>query len=125
MKRILAVLTAMAVCVGTVNSQGMKIDPARLVGKWKLVKSTAENAPKDAIVELTKDNKVVVLATQDGQKFEIRGTYRVNADKLFVTLMPPKGGKEEEDGDTIKMLTDDKMVLVDKKGKETELSRIK
>src|SRR4249920_2428367 len=106
MKNILAALAVAAVFVGAAAADDKKIDAAKLVGKWKLTKSTDENAPKDALVEFTKDNKLIITATIEGKPFEMKGTYKVDGDKLTVALTPPDGGKAEEDTDTIKSLTD-------------------
>jgi uncharacterized protein (TIGR03066 family) len=125
MKGILAAFAAAIVFVGVVSADDKKIDATKLVGKWELTKSTDENAPKGAIVEFTKDNKVSITIDFNGKSIELNGTYKVDGDKLTVKITPPGGGKEDEDTDTIKSLTDDMIVLVDKNKKETELKKKK
>jgi uncharacterized protein (TIGR03066 family) len=124
MKGILAAFAATIVVVGTVSADDKKIDPAKLVGKWELTKSTDKDAPIGAIVEFTKDNKITFTATIEGKPVEFKGTYKVDGDKLTVKLVFP-GGKDDEDTDTIKSLSDDMIVLVDKNKKETELKKKK
>jgi uncharacterized protein (TIGR03066 family) len=125
MKRFLAVIAAAIVCVGVSSADDKKIDPAKLVGKWEVTKSDSEAELKGAIVDFMKDGKVTVTMEAAGKKLVFTGTYAVDADKLKVTLKNPEDGKESSDADTIKALTDDKIVLVDKDKKETELTKKK
>ena len=126
MKGILAALAVAFVFAGaaTAEEKDKKIDAGKFVGKWELTKSGDEGAPKGAIVEFTKDNKVSITLDFNGKEFKMEGTYKVDGDKITVKLKTPDG-KDEEDTDTIKSLTDDMIVLVDKKGKETEFKKKK
>jgi uncharacterized protein (TIGR03066 family) len=124
MRGILAACAAAVLVVGGAAADDKKVDAGKLVGKWELTKSTDENAPKGATVEFTKDSKVTVTLEFNGKKLELMGTYKVDGDKITVKMKSPDG-KEEEDTDTIKELTDDKMVLIDKMKKETEFSKKK
>ena len=132
MRGIVAACVAAVLWAGAVGAQDKKepkkddkkIDPARLVGKWELTRSTDPQAPKGAVVEFTKDNKVLVAFTVAGKEEKYDGTYRVNGNKLSVKLNDPES-KDKEDTDTIQTLTDDKFVLVDKNGKENEFTRKK
>ena len=132
MRGIVAVCVAAVLSVGAVGAQDKKdpkkddkkVDPAKLVGKWELTRSTDKDAPKGAVVEFTKDNKVLVSFTAGGKEEKAEGTYRVNGDKLSVKLNDPES-KDKEDTDTIQTLTDDKFVLVDKNGKENECTKKK
>ena len=60
----------------------------------------------------------------NGKEVKLEGTYKVDGDKLTVKLSLP-GGKDNEDTDTIKTLTDEKLVLVDKEKKENEFTKKK
>ena len=132
MRGIVAVCVAAVLTVGSIGAQDKKdpkkddkkIDAAKLVGKWELTRSTDKDAPKGAVVEFTKDNKVVVSFSAGGKEEKFEGTYRVNGDKLSVKLNDPES-KDKEETDTIQTLTDDKFVLVDKNGKENEFTRKK
>ena len=124
MRGILAACAAAVLVVGGGRAAD-KIDPAKLVGKWEITKTEDETAPKGAVVEFTKDKKVTLTIDAGGKKVELGGTYKVDADKLTVTFKAPDSGKESSDTDTIKSLTDDKLVLVDNKGKATEFARKK
>ncbi|HKB01397.1 MAG TPA: TIGR03066 family protein [Gemmataceae bacterium] len=125
MKGILAACAALVLVVGGTSAQDKKVDAGKLVGKWELTKSSDENAPKGATVEFTKDNKLTVTIDIGGKKLELMGTYKVDGDKITVKIKSPDGGKEEEDTDTIKELSDEKMVLIDKNKKETEFAKMK
>lgn len=125
MKRVLAAVAFTVVFVAGASADDKKIDPAKLVGKWELTKSESGNAPKGAIVEFMKDNKLAITVDVNGKSVTLNGTYKVDGDKLTVTIKPPDGGKEDSDTDTIKSLTDDKIVLIDKEKKETELTKKK
>ena len=96
-------------------------DKAKLLGTWKLVK--AENAPIGALVEFTKDGKMIITFDMDGQKKSIEGTYKLEGDKLHTAMKI--GDIEMMDTDTIKSLTAEKLTLVDKEGKTAELERVK
>ena len=125
MKSFVAAFAAVVVFVGFVSAEDKKVDAAKLVGKWELTKSESGNAPKGAIVEFTKDNKLSITIDVGGKKVELTGTYKVDGNKLTVTIKNPDGGKDESDTDTIKSLTDEKIVLVDKDKKETEFMKKK
>jgi uncharacterized protein (TIGR03066 family) len=124
MKCLLAAFAAATVLVGASLAEDKKIDPAKLVGKWEWSKSDDPNAPKGAIVEFSKDNKLTISGESMGEKFNYKGTYKVDGDKLTVKLAGPDG-KENEDTDTIQTLTDEKLVLVDKDKKTNELAKKK
>ena len=125
MKGILAACAAAVLFAGPATAQDKKVDAGKLVGKWELTRSTDESAPKGAVVEFAKDNKLAITLDFGGKKLELTGTYKVEADKITVRIKSPDGGKDEEDTDTIKELTDEKMVLVDKNNKETEFAKKK
>jgi uncharacterized protein (TIGR03066 family) len=100
-------------------------EPTGIVGKWELTKSTDEGAPVGAIVEFTKDGKVVIRIDINGMKIELAGTYKLDGDQLTVSITPPAGCKDETDTDTIKSLSEEKLVLIDKQKKENEFTRKK
>jgi uncharacterized protein (TIGR03066 family) len=123
MKGILAAFAVAVVFIGPAAAAD-KVDAAKLVGKWELTKSSDENAPKGAMVEFTKDNKVTITFNANGKEVKLEGTYKVDGDKLTVKLSFP-GGKDNEDTDTVKSLTDEKLVLIDKEKKENEFTKKK
>lgn len=125
--KVLLSLTMVACFFGATiaeeKKEAKKIDAAKLVGKWEMVKGPDE-LPKGTTVEMTKDGKLIVVIDIDGKKLDISGTYKVEGDKFSHKIKGPDGG-EHEDTDTITTLTDDKLVLVDKDKKESEWKKVK
>jgi uncharacterized protein (TIGR03066 family) len=129
MKNLMAAF-AVVVCLGAATAQdkkdeakkeAAKIDAAKLVGNWEITKSPGD-VPKGSIVSFDKDGKLKVSIDFNGKKIDIEGTYKVDGDKLVVTIKGPDG-KDETDTDTIKSLDDKKLVIIDKDGKEAELEK--
>ncbi|HVK14784.1 MAG TPA: lipocalin family protein [Gemmataceae bacterium] len=104
------------------KKEAAKVDAAKLVGTWEITKSTGD-APKGSLVSFDKDGKLKVSIDFNGKKIEIEGTYKVEGDKLTVTVKSPPDGKDETDTNTIKLLDDKTLVIVDMEKKETELAR--
>lgn len=94
----------------------------KIIGQWKIVKG--EEVPPGTMIEFTKAGKVVITVEINGKSMSLEiGEYKVDGDK--VTLVAKKGGKDDTEVNTIKSLTDAKMVLVDPMKKEVELERVK
>jgi uncharacterized protein (TIGR03066 family) len=125
MKGLFAAFTLAIVFVGSTVAQekDKKIDADKLTGIWELTKSSG-GLPNGSIIEFTKDSKVKVSLDIDGKKIEIPGTFKVEKDKITFKISAPDG-KDQEEVNTIKELTDAKLVLVDKDGKEDELTKKK
>jgi len=96
---------------------------AKIVGTWELIKSDDATAPIGATVTFTKDGKLLVNATVNGQEIKIEGTYKVEKDKLLSEMKI--GDMTMKDTDTIKKLTDDELELVDKDMKASVLNKKK
>lgn|SRR5262245_7210639 len=122
MKGIVAAVAVAFVFVGSARAEDKKIDAAKLVGKWELTKASNGGLPKGSVVEFTKDGKLTVTLS-DEAKTQFSGTYKVDGDKFMykVKFMD----MEHEGTDTIKSLTDDKAVFLDKDGKEEEWTKKK
>jgi uncharacterized protein (TIGR03066 family) len=92
--------------------------PKSIVGRWAGVKGGP--LPEGAVMEFTADKKIVVHVKQPGgEKTAPYGTYEVKGDKVTLS-----SGKDTE-VNTIKVLTDEKMVLVDPKGQSIEFHKAK
>jgi uncharacterized protein (TIGR03066 family) len=89
-----------------------EIDAKKLIGKWTVIGQKAD-------VEFAKDGKLILMA----EGIKIDGKYKLDKDKL--TIVMDFGGKEQSEVMTIKSLSDTKMVTVDSKGKEEELTKAK
>jgi uncharacterized protein (TIGR03066 family) len=129
MKRsLIGVIVCFAALVGLHSSSASGADDKdtsnakKIVGKWSVVKG--EGVPPGAIMEFSAENKVIFHVDQKGKlvSFPV-GTYKVDGDK--VTLTVAKGGKKDDETNTIKKLTNDSLILADSQGKEIELKRMK
>lgn len=123
MKNLVAAL-CMVVVVGFATAQdkkeAKKFDSAKLVGTWEVTKGM----PKGAIIEMTKDGKMTFTADLGGKELKLEGSYKLDGEKLALTIKTPDG-MEIAESLTIKELTDDKLVTLDKDGKEDELTKKK
>jgi uncharacterized protein (TIGR03066 family) len=90
-----------------------KIDPKKLVGKWKLSTSKAGSTN-----EFTADGKYIVTIGS----FKSERTYTLEGDKLTIDAKTKDGSVPQY---TITKLTDDELVMRDKNGKEIMRTRIK
>jgi len=92
-----------------------EIDAAKLVGKWGPSgdKKVAAKAP---VEEFTSDGKYF-LGAGGGKKADLKleGTYKVDGDKLTITMKGAPGVPGEIIHRTIKKLTDTELVTVENK----------
>ncbi|MBN9120147.1 MAG: TIGR03066 family protein [Planctomycetes bacterium] len=98
-----------------------KIDPAKLVGRWEQVRPKVDVA---FVVEYGADGKVTGEADAPGRAVKIAGTYKLDGNKLLVTL---KGAADKAETSTsvITKLTDDEMVGVTPGGDKMLMKRVK
>ncbi|MCE9530391.1 MAG: lipocalin family protein, partial [Planctomycetes bacterium] len=112
---------ALIVCVGFVAaSSAADENKDKIVGTWSVTKG--EEVPPGTTIEFTKEGKLVFKLTLNGKEVKLEGTYKIEKDKLTVSMKTPDG-KDDTETDTIKTLTADAMVLVDPKGKEVEFKK--
>lgn len=93
-----------------------KIDATKLVGKWQ------PKEKKEAVIEYTKDGKMLLTVTGE-KEFKAEGTYTVDGSKVSVTLK--LGDKEQKSVRTVTKLTDADLVTVDDTGMERAFVRLK
>ncbi len=120
-------LFAALICMGIVDAAAAQVtkeakadNKDKIVGVWIVVKG--EGVPAGTPVEFTKDGKIVFKIDINGKEIKLEGAYKVEGDKVTLSMKTPDG-KEESETDTIKELTDSKLVFTDPKGKETEFKR--
>ena len=91
-----------------------KIDKAKLVGTWKLVKTDYKEAPEglEIVLELTKDGKMIANTKAGKRSNKMSGTYTVKGDQWTSVLKGPDG-KEKSETVTITVLTDKKLVTTE------------
>ena len=95
-------------------------DEKLLVGKWKLVKTSQGDLPDGLGIELDvkKEGTFTITVTKGGEKDENKATWKLDKKKLTMefTEGSRKGNKQT---DTIKELTEKRLVLLDE-GEMTE-----
>src|SRR5262245_28888013 len=82
----------------------------KIIGKWVLTKAP-EGATLGTIFEFSKDGKVNWLAGEGDEP--IPGTYKIDGDKLTLTLPSPEDGKPKSETSTIKTLNDTTLVRIE------------
>lgn len=96
-----------------------KIDPARLVGRWKWV--SGGSFPPGTVFEFTAAGNLVVHASKNGAPVRVDiGSYRLAGDKL--TLVSKKAGEPDEIM-TVRLENDRRLVLIDGARKELVFDR--
>ena len=120
MRALLSCAVGLLLVVSTAKADD-KIDAKMLIGKW-----TPKDIPPVAKieVELTADGKVIMSVEFAGKKDKAEGTYKIDGNKLTVTIAGP-GGKEEKDEMTVLTLNDSELVTKDSKGKTETMKKVK
>ena len=122
MRRVLGCAAVLVLaCAATAVAQP-KVDAKKLVGKWEPIPDKDKKEKLSGLlIEFTADGKVAMTVGGPGAEYKAEGTYKLEADKLSVTLKV--GDKEAKDTLTVKKLTDDELTTEDSKGKEEKLKR--
>lgn len=94
-----------------------KSNAEKIIGTWEMEKP---EAGAGTLMDFGKDGKVKV--TVKGRPKPLEGTYKVEGDKLSITMKKPDG-KDETQTETITTLTDTKLVTKDDKGKTSEFKK--
>jgi uncharacterized protein (TIGR03066 family) len=113
-----AVVTA-CVCSGASAADNKKL----IVGKWEVTKADEGTVPPKTIVEFKADGAMSVSGEMDGQKYEFKGTYTVDADSFTFKL--DINGKEESKKIVIKKLDEKDFETTDPDNKSVVLKRVK
>ena len=100
-----------------------KFDSEKLVGTWKLTKSKSLPPGASAVVEYLKDGTATLKVDIMGMKLEFKGKWKIDGNKLIITMK--EGEKEKEDIDTITKLTADELVSKNKDGDEDTWAKVK
>ena len=113
-------LAVMSICSGlAADNDKAAIDAHKLVGKWE---PKGDRKGVKMVMELSEDNKTVHTVTAGGQESRVEGTYKVDGNKLVLTMKVKD--KELIVTRTISRLTDTQLVSMDEAGKEFEFLRI-
>jgi uncharacterized protein (TIGR03066 family) len=99
----------------------------KLVGTWEVVKAESEKGPPPGMtVHFTKDGKATLSFKAGDKTISAEGTYKVEGDKLAITLKIGPGGKDHTDTDTIVKLTDKQLIIKDSNtNKNVEFKKVK
>lgn len=107
-----------------------KTNKEKIVGLWEL--SKGETVPEGSTMEFTKDGKVKMTINDKGKEVKMEAKYKVDEDKLSLTLLGPDGkvlkgpdGKEAKETVTITKLTDKEFEVKDKNGKVDKFTKKK
>jgi uncharacterized protein (TIGR03066 family) len=119
MRTLVGCAVVLALSVSAVAVAQDKIDGKKLVGKW---------APKEEkkgpamTIEFLKDGKIALAAEFGGKAEKMDGSYKLDGDKLEVTMK--FGGEEKKETLTVKKLTDTELETTDSKGKTDSFTRV-
>ena len=116
MKTLSAAVLGVCLVVFAGSAAAQDDNAKKLLGAWEIAKQTGD-LPAGTVVEFQKDGKMTVIIKEDGKDMKLAGTYKLEKDKLNVTIMV--GDEKHEEALTIKKLTDDALELEDK-DKKTE-----
>lgn len=105
-----------------------RADAEKIVGTWKLVRSTSPNTPNLNVgleMELAASGKLTLRQSVNNGPVQIyEGEYKVNKNELPYSVNYPGGGRKSETL-TIKKLTETELVVVDPDGIQEEFERVK
>ncbi len=120
--------TAAALCVALALAgpspaadKDAKSNKDKIVGVWELTRSEDGSAPIGALVEFTKDGKMIVTVKSGDKTDKIEGTYSI--DKDMITSSIKVKDEDKKNTVTIKKLTDKDFVVVNKDGKADEFKK--
>ena len=118
MVRVLS-LFALALLVVTPTYADEKIDAKLLIGKWE---PTGDKLPPGikAVIEFQKDDKVVVDVEFQGKSQKIEGKYKVDGNKMEMTMKGPDG-QERTQKMTIVKLSEKEATLKDEEKNEEQV----
>jgi len=113
---------APAVLFGAPVPKDKKGTAEKVLGKWKLVKTTSgDKEVPTLIVEFAKDGKMTVTQGGDGAAI-YEGTYKVEGETIPYKLKI--GGAEKVETLKIKKLTDDELHVVDPDEIQEDFKRV-
>jgi uncharacterized protein (TIGR03066 family) len=113
-----------AVCLLAAGARADEKDyPKLIVGQWTVSKADAGSVPPGAVIEFTKDGKMMMSAKKDDAEIKREGTYTVDGSKVKLTLK--RGDEERAQTLTVIKLTDTELSVEGEDGKKVELSKKK
>jgi uncharacterized protein (TIGR03066 family) len=122
MVRVLS-LFALALLVVTPSYADDKIDAKLLLGKWE---PTGDKIPPGlkAVIEFQKDDKVVVEVDFQGKSQKIEGKYKVDGNKMEMTMKSPDGQERTQKLTIVKLTDKEATIKDDDKNEEQILKKL-
>src|SRR5438445_43451 len=112
------------VCLAVTVGRGDEKDyPKLIVGKREVTKADEQTARTGAVIEFTKDGKVMATIKKDDKDATLEGTYKVEGDSFTVTMKV--GDDDRKQKITILKLTDGELHIKNEMGKMSELTKKK
>lgn len=132
MRTILGCSAVFSLMCGAALAGQVKVDGKLLVGKWEPAVEKEKTPDKDKppekkeklpamVIEFTADGKVAMTIGEAGKEVRAEGTYKLDADKLAVSMKVLD--KEIKETLTVKKLTATELVTEDSKGKSDSLRK--
>jgi uncharacterized protein (TIGR03066 family) len=122
MRMILGCVAFLALACAVSAAGQAKIDPKLLVGKWEpVLDKDKKEKPPAMVIEFTADGKLSLSVNDGGKESHVDGTYKLEADKLAVSLKI--ADKEIKETLTVKKLTTTELVTEDSKQKTETLRK--
>jgi uncharacterized protein (TIGR03066 family) len=113
-----AAVLVLACAAAAQEKKDEKFDAKKLIGKWE-----TGDKKSTVVIEFAAEGKMTLTAGEPGKEIKAEGTYKLDGDKLDVSLKFM--GEEQKEKLTIKKLTDTELVTEDSKGKSETLKRKK
>lgn len=112
-------LCAVAVCLADERPDGAApVDAKKLVGRWE---AKGDPEKRTIVFEFAEDGGLVVRITRRGEESKAAGKYRIEKEKLTLTLKI--AGVEDERVVTVTRFTDEQLVGTGEKGRPLILVR--
>ena len=119
MRSIIGAVVVLALAGFTTAAGQEKIDGKKLIGKWE----PADLAGARMVVEFADKGKVTVSVEKGGKSTKVEGTYKLDGNKLTMTMKFME--KEVKEEVKLTKLTDDEMEGENSKGMKEGFKRIK
>lgn len=94
--------------------------PHALLGKWYVVGGDMDGAT----LEFDRDGKMIGTVNMKGKEGKIKGKAEVDGQTLRITSTNPFTGRAETVTQTIRTLTEDRLVIEDEKGAVLQMERL-
>jgi uncharacterized protein (TIGR03066 family) len=124
LRLLVASLLVLGMSVGLMaEEKKAEVTKEKLIGAWEAVKVDEKTLPVGSVVTLMKDGKMTLLANEEGNKQELKGTWTVSGNKVTANLMVED--REIKHEVTVTKLTDTELIMTNDQGKAVEFKKKK